>query len=72
VKQEGALNTNAVRGNAPNRERRVCSSSTHAKDRALEDLHPLPLPLNDAHVYFDGIAGAQVGYVWIPFQLTIE
>ena len=72
VKQEGAFNTNTVRGYPPNRERCVRSASAYAEDGSLEDLHPLPLPLNDAHVHLDGIAGAQVRYVWIRFQLTIQ
>jgi hypothetical protein len=67
VKQEGPLNTNAVRGDPPNRERCARSAPANANDGALEDLHALALPFNNAHVYFDGIAGAQLRNIRVSF-----
>lgn len=60
VNQKRPFDTDAVRGNAPHRERSVGAATSNTDHRPLEDLHPLSLALDNPYVHLDLIARSQL------------
>jgi hypothetical protein len=56
MKQERSLNTNTVRGSAPDGKRFVDATSPNADDHALYNLYTFTVTLNDANVDLHRIA----------------
>src|SRR5215218_3134121 len=62
VHREGPLDADAERDLADG-EGLAQAAALAAQDEALEDLDPLPAPLDHADVHLDGVAGPEVGQI---------
>src|SRR3712207_4311218 len=62
VDREGPLDADAE-GDLADGERLPQAAALAAQDEALEDLDPLPAPLDHADVHLDGVAGPEVGQI---------